>query len=94
MQEAVTNVLRHAAATRVYCAIDYGRAAVELHVVDDGVGRVASGPGGHGHVGMRERAALYGGTVEVGPRPGGGFAVHAVLPVPERAPVPVAERAT
>jgi signal transduction histidine kinase len=85
VQEAITNVLRHAAATRLTCAVEYGRAAVEVHVVDDGAGRSAPGSGGHGHVGMRERAALYGGAVTVGPQPGGGYAVHAVLPVPEPA---------
>jgi len=63
---------------------------VELHVVDDGAGAAGSrsgesGPeGGHGHLGMRERAALYGGAVDVGACAGGGYAVHAVLPIPER----------
>jgi signal transduction histidine kinase len=87
VQEAVTNVLRHAAASRVNCSVGYGREVVELRVVDNGAGRAEPGPGGHGHVGMRERAALYGGTVEVGPRPGGGYAVHAVLPALEQASV-------
>ncbi len=88
VQEAVTNVLRHAAARRLDCTIDYGDACVELHVVDDGRGTPAAGPGGHGLVGMRERAALYGGSVSAGPQAGGGFAVHAVLPVPEGEPAP------
>jgi signal transduction histidine kinase len=83
VQEAVTNVLRHAAATRVDCTVDYGPAAVDLRVVDDGTGHTGPGPDGHGHIGMRERAALYGGTVDIGPRPGGGYAVHAVLPIPQ-----------
>ena len=90
VQEAVTNVLRHAAARRLDCTVDYGDACVELHVVDDGRGAAAAEPGGHGLVGMRERAALYGGSVDAGPRPAGGFAVHAVLPVPEPAPAPAA----
>lgn len=92
VQEAVTNVLRHAAAGRVECAVDYGRAAVELRVVDDGEGQGTPGSDGQGHVGMRERAALYGGKVETAPRPGGGYSVHAILPVPEpAAPAGVAE---
>lgn len=90
VQEAVTNVLRHSAASGVSCEVGYGPAAVELAVVDDGVGgSVPPGPGGHGHVGMRERVALYGGTVHVGPRQGGGYAVRAVLPLP--GPAGVAE---
>ena len=85
-QEAITNVLRHAAAGRLDCTLEYGESCVELHVSDDGRGAPAPGPGGHGLVGMRERAALYGGSVDAGPRAGGGFAVHAVLPLPDREP--------
>jgi signal transduction histidine kinase len=88
VQEAVTNVLRHAHARRLDCTINYGDACVELHVVDDGRGASAAGAGGHGLVGMRERAALYSGCVDAGPRAGGGFAVHAVLPVPDAEPEP------
>lgn len=87
VQEAVTNVLRHAAASRVDCTVDYRPAAVDLRVIDDGTGHAGAGPDGHGHIGMRERAALYGGTVDIGPRPGGGYAVHAVLPIPQPASV-------
>jgi signal transduction histidine kinase len=86
VQEAVTNVLRHAAARSVVCAVDHRPGDVTLTVVDDGPG--SAGPGsGHGLTGMRERAALYGGTVEAGSRPDGGFAVRAVLPVPVAAPI-------
>jgi signal transduction histidine kinase len=70
--------------------IDYGDAAVELRVEDDGVGVGAlvgvpvdapSEPG-QGLLGMRERAAVYGGSVVAGPRAGGGFRVVARLPLP------------
>ncbi|MEV4620804.1 histidine kinase [Asanoa sp. NPDC049573] len=81
VQEAVTNVLRHAAASRIDCSIEYGPAALELLVVDDGTTRGGTGRDGHGHIGMRERAALYGGTINLGPRAGGGYAVHVVLPI-------------
>jgi signal transduction histidine kinase len=86
VQEAVTNVLRHAAATRVDCAVEYGPAAVDLRVVDDGRGGPALRQG-HGLVGMRERAAAYGGTVEAGPFPAGGWVVRAVLPLEASVPV-------
>jgi signal transduction histidine kinase len=85
VQEAVTNVLRHAAASRVDCTVDYGLAALDLRVVNDGTARAQTGAAGNGHIGMRERAALYGGTVDIGPRPAGGYAVHAVLPIPRPA---------
>jgi signal transduction histidine kinase len=81
VQEAVTNVLRHAGARRVECTVTYRDDAVEIGVVDDGPGTASPATAGHGLVGMRERAAAYGGTVDAGPRRGGGFAVRAVLPV-------------
>jgi len=55
--------------------------ALELDVIDDGHGRATSANGsGHGLIGMRERVALYGGTLETGTRDNGGYAVHARLP--------------
>ena len=81
VQEAVTNVLRHASASRVDCLIEVANAALRLEVVDDGRGAEPRQPDGHGHTGMRERAQMYGGTLDIGPQPGGGFAVKAVLPI-------------
>ena len=82
IQEALTNVRRHAAATRCEVTLAYEPDCVRLAVVDDGKGgAVPDSTGGHGLVGMRERAALYGGDVVVGPEPAGGFAVRATLPV-------------
>jgi signal transduction histidine kinase len=79
VQEALTNVRRHASAEHVRIAVTYGEADVSIEVVDDGVG-AAETSGGHGLVGMRERATLYGGTVETGTVNGRGFRVRAVLP--------------
>jgi signal transduction histidine kinase len=93
VQEAVTNVLRHAAARRIDCTVSYGPRCVELSVVDDGAATGGPAEGGHGLAGMRERAAVYGGAVETGARPGGGFAVRAVLPVPQPEPRPAPARA-
>jgi signal transduction histidine kinase len=80
VQEALTNVLRHAGATSAEVAITYAPGALELEVTDRGLGGVPSGPGS-GIAGMRERAAALGGELTAGPRPGGGFRVHAALPV-------------
>jgi signal transduction histidine kinase len=81
VQEALTNALRHAPGSRVSVTVEYGRDLV-LEVVDEGAknGHAAPPGSGHGLVGMRERAALYGGSLEAGPRDG-GFAVRAVLPL-------------
>jgi signal transduction histidine kinase len=58
----------------------YGQSELEVEVADDGSATGPSGAGGHGVVGMRERVALYGGTLDIGAQPGGGFVVRAVLP--------------
>jgi signal transduction histidine kinase len=83
VQEALTNVLKHAgprATARV--EVEFHPAEVVLRVTDDGRGAAAPpGDGGHGLIGMRERVAVYGGAVEAGPRRGGGFQVTARLPV-------------
>jgi signal transduction histidine kinase len=80
--EALTNVLRHApGAPSVEVSVRRTSTTVEVEVADAGGTRPGSGGGtGRGIVGMRERAALLGGHVEAGPRPGGGWRVHAVLP--------------
>jgi signal transduction histidine kinase len=82
VQEGLTNVLKHAAPCQAWVRIRCDPAAVEVAVENDGAhGHVSTGGGtGHGLIGMRERAALYGGTFEAGPRPGGGFRVRARLP--------------
>jgi len=82
VQEAVTNVLRHASATRLDCLIGVGHGELRLEVIDDGRGLLSQRSDGHGFTGMRERVQMYGGSLEVGPQPDGGFAVRAVLPVP------------
>jgi signal transduction histidine kinase len=81
VQEALTNVVRHAGPATARVAVRYSPGQVAFEVVDDGRGPGAEDRGGHGLAGMRERAALYGGTLEAGPVPGGGFRVAATLPV-------------
>ena len=83
VQEALTNVRRHADATCVQLVLRYRDDAVEIEVTDDGRGSADVGLG-HGLVGMRERAALYGGRLETESAPGGGFTVRAWLPVQVR----------
>ena len=78
VQEALTNVLKHAGPASVTVRVRAGGGVVDVEVCDDGRG--APGPGtGHGLAGMRERAALYGGTLETGALPGGGYRVRARL---------------
>jgi signal transduction histidine kinase len=84
VQEALTNVRRHAAATRVEIRIRYGVEALEVSVEDDGRGAAAPAEGnGHGLRGMRERAAMLGGALSVGPLDAGGYRVSAILPYAE-----------
>jgi len=79
-QEALTNALKHAAGAPVSLVVRYGDGGVEVAVENDRAGEESSHRGGHGLVGMRERVAVFGGTLEAGPRPGGGFRVVAHLP--------------
>ncbi|WP_078622089.1 histidine kinase [Streptomyces sp. NRRL S-244] len=83
VQEALTNVVRHARADRCRVEIAYGRDELALEVTDDGRGlpEGASPGAGFGLTGMRERTALLNGRFEAGPQPGGGFRVAAALPV-------------
>jgi signal transduction histidine kinase len=85
VQEALTNTRKHAGpAATAEVNLHYGDDAVEIRIRDDGRGAAASNDGhGHGLVGMSERAALYGGSLRTGPRPGGGWEVFARLPVTE-----------
>jgi signal transduction histidine kinase len=81
IQEAVTNVVRHAGTARCRVTIDQQDDQLAIEVVDDGRGGLPAGTG-YGILGMRERAALLAGEFSAGPRPGGGFRVAARLPVP------------
>ncbi|MFC9679506.1 sensor histidine kinase [Streptomyces sp. NPDC056948] len=82
VQEALTNAVRHAGPdVSVRVELDERQGALRLSVSDDGTGPVPGGTPGFGLVGMRERARSVGGTLDAGPRPGGGFEVAAVLPL-------------
>ncbi|MER6999690.1 sensor histidine kinase [Streptomyces sp. NPDC000410] len=81
VQESLTNVVKHAASARCRVTVEGDPREVRIDVTDDGVrGADRERPGGHGLVGMRERAMMYGGTFSAGPRPEGGFAVSVRLP--------------
>ncbi|MGW8883872.1 sensor histidine kinase [Streptomyces sp. NPDC055749] len=91
VQEALTNVVRHSGSRTAEVRIGYGAGRVRLRIDDEGpaTGGEAGGSG-NGLVGMRERAAALGGTIEAGPRPGGGFRVSAEFPLPAGAQEPAA----
>jgi signal transduction histidine kinase len=86
VQESLTNALRHTSDARATVSVVYHRDGVDVEVSDDGRSVESTGGAGRGLVGMRERVALYGGTLDAGPRPGGGFLVRASLPVESVAP--------
>lgn len=88
VQEALTNVLRHAGASSAMVTVAHGAEDLTVTVTDDGRGGGATTSAGHGLAGMRERVALLGGRLLAGDRPDGGFAVSAVLPVAERMRAP------
>jgi signal transduction histidine kinase len=82
VQEGLTNTLRHARnPRRAEVAIDYGPGELRLAVRDDGQAAASSGPVGAGLVGMRERVAVYGGSLVAGARPEGGYELVATLPL-------------
>ena len=96
VQEAVTNVVRHSPGSEATVQVRIGPAGVRIRVTDtgrtswpggaaDNAADLAGVSGGHGIAGMRERAAVFGGTLEAGPLAGGGFQVRAFLPVPATA---------
>ncbi|HEY3869492.1 MAG TPA: histidine kinase [Actinocrinis sp.] len=83
VQEALTNAVKHAAGASVQVIVDYAPETVRVEVADSG-GRpgAPAGPGnGRGLIGLRERLAMYGGTLQAGRRPTGGFRVRAVIPL-------------
>ncbi|GIJ66368.1 sensor histidine kinase [Virgisporangium ochraceum] len=92
VQEALTNVLRHAATTRAEVRVEYRAGEVAVTVTDEGPAAEPK-PGhvpGFGLVGMRERVGLFDGTLRTGPREGGGYEVAAVFPLTE--PITAASR--
>jgi signal transduction histidine kinase len=82
VQEALTNTAKHAGPAKAEVRVDFGDDTLGLEVLDDGRGAAATDhPAGHGLVGMRERTELFGGRLDAGARPGGGFRVRALLPI-------------
>jgi signal transduction histidine kinase len=81
VQEALTNVVRHANCSRARVVINRSPTELRVEVVDDGNGRSSSSSGGHGLIGMRERVEMFGGVFEAGSLPEGGFRVDARIPV-------------
>jgi len=100
VQEATTNVLKHAHARRVDIRVHYSETMLGLDIRDDGAGDGSdpASSSGHGLIGMRERVALFGGKFHAGRNRAGGFSVHARLPLTPitqdpRSPSPLAEDA-
>lgn len=81
VQEGLTNALKHAGAARAEVLVRFDGAGIEVQVTDDGRGEGPGDGGGHGLIGLRERIAVYGGELDAGPRPGGGYVLRGRLPV-------------
>src|SRR4029453_5648189 len=88
VQEALTNTLKHARATHAKVVVCYGIHDITVEAADDGRGPAPSAPSaqGAGITGMRERVTLFGGELQVGPRPQRGYAVRVCLPTSAEAP--------
>ena len=82
VQEALTNARRHAAGAPVAVTVSCVDGVLDLQVVDEGPGASSVQGSGNGLLGMRERVEMYGGRLDVGPVDGGGWRVHARLPLP------------
>jgi signal transduction histidine kinase len=87
VQESLTNVLRHAGPVSTDVTLTYDRDGLAIDVADHGKGasprQPIDGVGGHGLLGMRERVAMFGGTLAAGAAEAGGFTVHAYFPLGE-----------
>ena len=81
VQEGLTNAIKHAGAQQAEVLVRYDGGHVEVTVSDNGAGDGGGEKGGHGLVGMHERVAVYGGELEAGRRPEGGFALRARIPL-------------
>jgi signal transduction histidine kinase len=81
VQEALTNALRHSGTSRAQVIVTYGADRLELQVLDDGPGATNTSGSGHGLIGIRERVTVYGGELQAGARPDGGYALTARLPL-------------
>jgi signal transduction histidine kinase len=88
VQEALTNTLKHARASSATVAVHYEEGELRIDVCDDGIGAAANSDGsqGRGIIGMRERVALFGGSLEAEPQAKRGFKVCARFPLPSEAP--------
>jgi signal transduction histidine kinase len=81
VQEALTNTIKHAGPARATVTVCRTDELLDIQVADNGDGGTVLDHGGRGVPGMRQRARLYGGDLQVGPHPDGGFMVHALLPI-------------
>ncbi|BCJ47220.1 two-component sensor histidine kinase [Actinoplanes ianthinogenes] len=85
VQEALTNTVKHAAGASATVLVEFGSDQLRLRITDTGgTSRPAAGGGGHGLIGLRERLAVYGGTLTTGPRLTGGYRVDAAIPLETR----------
>jgi signal transduction histidine kinase len=83
VQEALTNVIKHAAGAPSHVVLRWSDAALELEIIDEAPqdGAAQNAPAGRGLTGMRERVAMYRGTLEAGPGPDNGYAVRVRIPL-------------
>ena len=92
VQEALANTIKHARANTAEVGLHYCPRELIIDILDDGHGAARDADGaprpGRGIIGMHERVAIYGGSLSAGPRPGGGFQVHASFPLPPQGPPP------